>query len=56
MNKRHLQPRSIKVDANVQFHIGEELRLMFDMALLQPTPDRFMELIQILKIQEGDPE
>lgn len=56
MDKRHLQPRSIKFDANVQCHTGEELRLMFDMALLQPAPDQFMEFIQILKIQEGDPE
>lgn len=56
MNKRPLHGGSIKVDAEMQAHIGEELRLLFDAALLQSAPDRFKELLQILEIQKGEQE
>lgn len=56
MNDGRLNNLGIRVDADMQAHIGKELRLLFDVVLLQPTPDRFRELMQILEIQKGEQE
>jgi hypothetical protein len=42
-----------RLDADVQSHIGRQLRAGYVDVLNQPVPDRFLELLAELDLKEG---
>jgi Anti-sigma factor NepR len=46
--------KPVTLEAGVQAHIGSLLRAMYDSALKEPVPDRFVELLRQMDSRVGD--
>ena len=45
----------VRLDANVQAHIGKLLRVMYDSTMKEPVPERFLDLLQQMDVQTERP-